>query len=76
VLHAVVGWDSRIGAWARVEGSPVHGHSTTVTKNGIKSQSITILGKEVSVKDEIIIRNCIVLPHKELKSSFHNEILM
>ncbi|KAG2174008.1 hypothetical protein INT44_000122 [Umbelopsis vinacea] len=76
VLHAVVGWDSRIGAWARVEGSPVQGHSTTVTKNGVKSQSITILGKEVSVKDEIIIRNCIVLPHKELKASFHNEILM
>ncbi|KAG2180805.1 hypothetical protein INT43_008384 [Umbelopsis isabellina] len=76
ILHAVVGWDSRIGTWARVEGSPVQGHSTTVTRNGVKSQSITILGKEVSVKDEIIIRNCIVLPHKELKASFHNEILM
>lgn len=28
------------------------------------------------VKDEIIIRNCIVLPHKELRSNCHNEVLM
>lgn len=45
-------------------------------KNGVKLQGITILGKEVSVLDESIIRNCIVLPHKELKSSYHSQILM
>ena len=31
---------------------------------------------DVTVLSETMIRNCIVLPHKELKSSFHNEILM
>ncbi|OZJ06253.1 hypothetical protein BZG36_00796 [Bifiguratus adelaidae] len=47
ILHAVVGWDSKIGQWARVEGSPVVGHNTTIlSKNGLKSQSITILGSE------------------------------
>lgn len=35
-----------------------------------------VIGKEVTVADEIIVRNCIVLPHKELKSSYHSEILM
>ncbi|KAI7867793.1 nucleotide-diphospho-sugar transferase [Spinellus fusiger] len=76
VLHSVIGWNSKIGAWARVEGTPISDHNTSMMLNGVKSQSITILGKEVSVMDETIIRNCIVLPHKELKSSFHSEILM
>ncbi|KAL1926209.1 hypothetical protein VTP01DRAFT_6074 [Rhizomucor pusillus] len=76
ILHSVIGWNSKIGAWARVEGSPAADHNSEMMINGVKSQSITILGKEVTVADEIIVRNCIVLPHKELKSSYHSEILM
>jgi mannose-1-phosphate guanylyltransferase len=69
ILYAIVGWGSKIGAWARVEGSPlpVTSHSTTVIKNGVKVQSITILGKECSVGDEVKIQNCVCLPYKELK---------
>ncbi|RIB15390.1 nucleotide-diphospho-sugar transferase [Gigaspora rosea] len=76
VLYSIIGWDSKIGNWSRVEGTPTTDHSTTVTQNGVKIQSISILAKEVTVKDEIIIRNCIVLPNKELKTSCHNEVLM
>ncbi|CAO3655310.1 unnamed protein product [Mucor fragilis] len=76
VLHSVIGWNSKIGAWARVEGTAVSDHNEEMMKNGVKVQSITILGKEVSVLDETIVRNCIVLPHKELKSSYHSQILM
>ncbi|KAI8065658.1 nucleotide-diphospho-sugar transferase [Gongronella butleri] len=76
ILHSIVGWNSKVGAWARVEGSNIADPNIAMMENGVKSQSITILGKEVSVKDETIIRNCIVLPHKELKFSYHSEILM
>ncbi|KAG9292846.1 hypothetical protein G9A89_016208 [Geosiphon pyriformis] len=76
VLHSIIGWDSKVGIWARVEGTPTTNYQTTITENGVKVQSVTILAKEVVVKDETIIRNCIVLPHKELKDSYHNEILM
>ncbi|CAB4434384.1 unnamed protein product [Rhizophagus irregularis] len=76
ILHSVIGWDSKIGTWARVEGTPVTNEETVITQNGVKVQSITILANEVMVKDEIIIRNCIVLPHKELRSNCHNEVLM
>ncbi|KAI7904568.1 nucleotide-diphospho-sugar transferase [Cokeromyces recurvatus] len=76
ILHSIIGWNSRIGSWTRVEGCPVHEGDSAMMKNGVKNQSITILGKDVSVMDETIIRNCIVLPHKELKSCYHNEILM
>jgi hypothetical protein len=66
------------------------------TNEGVKSQSITVLGKytllsslfslvtcnlimpgdHVCIADEVNIRNCIVLPNKELTKSFKNEILM
>ena len=69
VLYAIIGWSSRVGAWARVEGTPtpVSSHTTSVVKNGVKVQSITILGKECSVGDEVRVQNCVCLPYKELK---------
>lgn len=78
VLYAIVGWSSRIGAWARVEGTPtpVREHSTSIVKNGVKVQSITILGKECAVGDEVRVQNCVCLPYKELKRDVTNEVIM
>ena len=69
VLYSIIGWNSRVGAWARVEGTPtpVTSHTTSIVKNGVKVQSITILGKECGVGDEIRVQNCVCLPFKELK---------
>lgn len=74
VLYTIVGWGSKIGAWARVEGTPTPAtnHDTGIIKNGVKVQSITILGKECGVADEVRVQNCVCLPYKDLKrvSSF------
>jgi mannose-1-phosphate guanylyltransferase len=69
VLYSIVGWKSKIGAWARVEGTPtpITSHATSIVKNGVKVQSITILGKECGVGDEVRVQNCVCLPYKELK---------
>lgn len=69
VLYSIIGWGSRVGAWARVEGTPTPAgsHSTSIIKNGVKVQSITILGKECGVGDEVRVQNCVCLPYKELK---------
>jgi len=69
VLYSIIGWNSKIGAWARVEGTPtpVTSHSTSIVKNGLKVQSITILGKECGVGDEVRVQNCVCLPYKTLK---------
>jgi NDP-sugar pyrophosphorylase family protein len=69
VLYSIIGWNSKVGAWARVEGTPtpVGSHTTSVIKNGVKVQSITILGKECGVGDEVRVQNCVCLPFKELK---------
>ncbi|KAF2482432.1 nucleotide-diphospho-sugar transferase [Neohortaea acidophila] len=78
VLYSIIGWSSRVGAWARVEGTPtpVREHSTSIVKNGVKVQSITILGKECSVADEVRVQNCVCLPFKELKRDVQNEVIM
>ena len=78
VLYSIIGWNSRVGAWARVEGTPtpVSSHTTSIIKNGVKVQSITILGKECAVGDEIRVQNCICLPYKELKRDVSNEVIM
>ena len=69
VLYSIIGWGSRIGAWARVEGTPtpVGSHTESIVKNGVKVQSITILGKDCGVGDEVRVQNCVCLPNKELK---------
>jgi mannose-1-phosphate guanylyltransferase len=69
VLNSIVGWSSKVGCWARVEGTPtpLNSHSTSIIKNGVKVQSITILGKECVVGDEVRVQNCVCLPNKELK---------
>ncbi|KAL4970877.1 mannose-1-phosphate guanylyltransferase [Aspergillus stella-maris] len=78
VMHAIIGWSGRVGAWARVEGTPIptSSHSTSIIKNGIKVQSITILGKECGVGDEVRVQNCVCLPYKELKRDVANEVIM
>ncbi|KFY74271.1 hypothetical protein V501_03272 [Pseudogymnoascus sp. VKM F-4519 (FW-2642)] len=78
VLYSILGWNSRIGAWARVEGTPtpVNSHTTSIIKNGVKVQSITILGKECGVGEEVRVQNCVCLPYKELKRDVANEVIM
>jgi mannose-1-phosphate guanylyltransferase len=69
IMYSIIGWHSKIGAWARVEGTPtpVTSHTTSIMRNGVKVQSITILGKECGVADEVRVQNCVCLPYKELK---------
>ncbi|KAF3761926.1 nucleotide-diphospho-sugar transferase [Cryphonectria parasitica EP155] len=78
VMYSIVGWNSRVGAWARVEGTPtpVTSHSTSIVKNGLKVQAITILGKECGVHDEVRVQNCVCLPYKELKRDVTSEVIM
>lgn len=78
VLYSIIGWQSTIGAWARVEGTPtpMTSHSTSIVKNGVKVQAITILGKECGVANEVRVQNCVCLPNKELKRDVANEVIM
>jgi mannose-1-phosphate guanylyltransferase len=76
VVNSIIGSDSHIGTWCRIEGAPDGAITDAITVNGIKMPSITVLGGHVHVDDEKVIRNCIVLPHKDLHKSYQNEILL
>uniref|UniRef100_A0A674CU29 GDP-mannose pyrophosphorylase Aa n=1 Tax=Salmo trutta TaxID=8032 RepID=A0A674CU29_SALTR len=85
VLNCIVGWDSTIGKWARVEGTPSDPNpndpyakidSETLFRDGKLTPSITILGCNVTIPSEVIILNSIVLPHKDLNRSFKNQIIL
>ncbi|KAL3618014.1 hypothetical protein CASFOL_038335 [Castilleja foliolosa] len=66
VIHAIVGWKSSIGRWSRVQASGNHN-----AKLGV-----TILGESVTVEDEVVVTNSIVLPNKTLNVSVQEEIIL
>nr|CAD7414131.1 unnamed protein product [Timema poppensis] len=86
VLHSIVGRDSRVGQWTRVEGTPCDPNPNKpfakmdnpplFNSDGRLNPSITILGCSVTVPSEVILLNSIVLPYKELTRSFKNEIIL
>lgn len=48
-MSSIIGWNSSVGRWARVE-------------------NITVLGDDVTIKDELLINGASVLPHKSVRS--------
>lgn len=66
VMHAIIGWKSLIGRWSRVQAEGDYN-----TKLGV-----TILGESVTVEDEVVVINCIVLPNKVLNMSVQEEIIL
>jgi len=77
IMYSIVGEDSGIGAWTRIEGLP---SATAALLEGTDARfrrlGITVFGKGVIAGPEIIVRNCVVMPHKAIKSSVFNEIIL
>jgi mannose-1-phosphate guanylyltransferase len=86
VLHSIIGWDCVLGAWSRIEGYPSDLNpndpiaripsESLFNLDGRLNPSITILGQGVTVQSELIVLNTVVLPHKELTSSYKNQIIL
>ncbi|XP_060959017.1 uncharacterized protein LOC133030348 [Cannabis sativa] len=66
VIHSIVGWKSSLGKWSRVQAKGDYN-----AKLGI-----TILGEAVTVEDEVVVINSIVLPNKTLNVSVQEEIIL
>ena len=72
--RSIIGWNSVVGQWTRIEGkSP---SSTDDLHAEPSSGGITMFGNNVNAAPEIIIRECVVLPHKSVSSSVHNEVIL
>lgn len=86
VMHSIIGWNSTVGMWSRIEGTPAGPNPNMpfakleskplFNRDGRLNPSITILGCNVQVPAEVMIMNSIVLPHKELGGSYKNQIIL
>jgi len=72
ISYSIVGWNSSIGQWSRLEGVPDYSGSAAETRGC----GMTILGSDVKIAPEVIIRSCVVLPHKDLSGNYYNQILL
>ncbi|KAL1318057.1 mannose-1-phosphate guanyltransferase alpha [Arachis ipaensis] len=66
VINSIVGWKSSIGRWSRAQAEGDYN----------KKLGITILGEAVTVEDEVVVVNSIVLPNKTLNVSVQEEIIL
>ncbi|KAI3844100.1 hypothetical protein MKX03_027717 [Papaver bracteatum] len=66
VVHSIVGWRSSIGKWSTVQA--VGDYNSKL--------GITILGEAVTVDDEVVVTNSIVLPNETLSVSVQDEIIL
>ncbi|KAF5740337.1 ADP-glucose pyrophosphorylase family protein isoform 1 [Tripterygium wilfordii] len=66
VLNSIVGWKSSLGKWARIQADGDYN-----SKLGV-----TILGEAVTVEDEVVVTNSIILPNKTLNVSVQDEIIL
>ncbi|EFA85389.1 mannose-1-phosphate guanylyltransferase [Heterostelium album PN500] len=73
ILYSIIGWRSEIGFWARIEGVPNY---TPFLYSQDKRKGITIIGAGAQANGEIIVSNCIVMPHKQLDRNYCNEIIL
>lgn len=73
VSWSIIGWNSIVGPWSRVEGIP--NPTPDMYVNKIR-KGICIVGRDSVIAPELIILNCIVMPHKTLTSSYTHEIVL
>jgi mannose-1-phosphate guanylyltransferase len=66
IIDSIIGWNSIIGPWARVEGD-----SQSNDEN-----PISILGLTVKVAAEVYLRKVIVISYKEIGESQKNAIIL
>lgn len=77
IINAVLASRCIVGAWARIEGAPLELHmGRRRFVDATKRSDVAILANDVDVAPEIIVRQCIVLPNKQLSVSYNQEILL
>ncbi|XP_013401011.1 mannose-1-phosphate guanyltransferase alpha-A [Lingula anatina] len=86
ILYSIIGWNSVVGSWSRVEGTPNDPNpnkpfaklevSDLFNSEGKLNPSITVIGSNVQIPSEVVILNSLVLPHKDLGRSYKNQIIL
>lgn len=73
VSEAILAAHCVVGAWARVEGVK---DKDLVRFSAMRAGNVVVLGKNVKVHSEVMIRGCVVLPNVTISHSINNEIIL
>ena len=69
---SLVGWNSKVGPWCRLEGSMVRKFTeqSSAQENANTNQGqkfdVTVLGHGVTVYPEVMLRDCLVMPMNKI----------
>jgi len=66
LVNSIIGWNSVVGPWARIQG----------TEDYDSKMGVTILAEGVVVGPQVVVVSSVILPHKEIKVSVDNEIVL
>lgn len=69
----MIGWNSKIGPWCRVEGSLQEDDRNK--KYAVGKFEVCVLGVGVIIEPEVMIRNCLVMPFITVKENNTNRII-
>ncbi|KAF6143300.1 hypothetical protein GIB67_039083 [Kingdonia uniflora] len=75
VIHSIVGWKSSIGRWSRIQASCRRLQCQTRYHNPRYSFTL-LIWEAVTVEDEVVVINSIILPNKTLNISVQDEIIL
>jgi mannose-1-phosphate guanylyltransferase len=64
IANSIIGWNSNVGRW--VSDSAVRGSGRRADSGQTRVENITVLGDDVTIKDELYVNGASVLPHKSV----------
>jgi mannose-1-phosphate guanylyltransferase len=88
IVNSIIGWNTKIGTWNHIEGviekiNPNQKHSifesennVYFTEDGTMKKIVTIIGHDVTVRDETSIYSSLILPGKDINYSIKNQIVL
>lgn len=76
IINSIIFPETQIGPWARIEGLLESNPTKKLTNNGIKNNSVSILGKNVLISNETVVYNSIVFPGASIEEDIHSEIII
>lgn len=67
IANSIVGWNSNVGRWVSLYTYLEHASQVLMIQTRV--ENITVLGDDVTIKDELYVNGASVLPHKSISSS-------
>ena len=76
INNAIIGWSSKIGTWARIQGCSKEEAYKEHGQHEHQSYDICVLGVGSQVLPEVMLRSCLVMPYKEVSTNGEFQVIL